>query len=257
MSKYPILSMWFCCVCVLVVGLGNSGCGVTSKNEVFVMGMIHSGHRTSEVYSLDRVKKIIGSVNPDVVLCEIPPDRIDQATREFEATGVISEPRVKRFPEYIDALFPLTREMDFAIIPCAAWTKPMADDRRAKLESYKLTRPDDYKEMTEAQDRMDRELEKRGWTDDPRGIHTDEYDEIIRKGLDPYNRLFNDDIGEGGWDNINAAHYALISQALDERRGEGVRVLITFGSGHKHWFLDRLRQRTDIKVMSLQPYLQD
>ena len=66
----------------------------------------------------------------------------------------------------------------------------------------------------------------------------------------PYNRLFNDDLGPGGWDNINAAHYALIEAYLNEHSGEGQRVLITFGAWHKYWLLDRLRARDDIVLLT-------
>ena len=67
------------------------------------------------------------SAKADAVFCEIPPDRIDQANREYKETGKISEPRVKVFPEYVDVLYPLTKEMEFELFPCAGWTKPMAD----------------------------------------------------------------------------------------------------------------------------------
>lgn len=51
--------------------------------------------------------------------------------------------------------------------------------------------------------------------------------------LAPSNRLFNDELGAGGWDTINAAHTANIARALDEHRGEGQRFLITYGAAHK------------------------
>ena len=66
--------------------------------------------------------------------------------------------------------------------------------------------------------------------------------------MEPYNRLWNDALGAGGWDNINAAHYALIERALDAHRGEGKRFVITFGAWHKHWFLRELRKRKDITI---------
>ena len=98
------------------------------KNEVIVLGMIHSGHRTNPRYSIDIVKKIIRSIKPDYILTEIPPDRLPIAQGQFRRAGRITEPRVLVFPEYTDALFPLTRETDFVIVPCAGWTKKMADD---------------------------------------------------------------------------------------------------------------------------------
>ncbi len=232
--------------CVLI-----AGCAGGAKNEVIVMGMIHGGHRTNALYDIERVKEFVRAIDPDYILCEIPPDRLDRAEREFRETGVIEEPRVKMFPEYVDAVFPLTREMDFEIVPCAAWTKPMADARRKKMASYKTDRPEDYAEMSRADERADALLEKERLGEDPLLIHTDRYDAIIKEGLEPYNRLFNDDLGAGGWDNINAGHYALIAAALDRHAGQGKRFLITFGAGHKYWFLERLRERKDIALRTL------
>ena len=83
------------------------------------------------------------------------------------------------------------------------------------------------------------------------GIDTERYDAIVKRGLGPYDRLFNDDLGDGGWTNINAAHWALIEAALDEHRGEGKRFLVTFGAWHKYWFLERLREREDVVVLQL------
>ncbi len=72
--------------------------------------------------------------------------------------------------------------------------------------------------------------------------------------MEPYSRHFNDDLGAGGWDNINAAHYALIARALEQHRGEGKRFLITFGAWHKHWFKKELRKRDDIVIRPLGDY---
>ncbi len=232
----------------------TTGCAPGAKNEVIVMGMIHGRHRTSKLYSVARVKSFMRAVDPDFILCEIPPDRLETALREFDETGKIDEPRVKRFPEYVEAMFPLHREMHFEIVPCAAWTKAMSDDRREKLARFKETRPEDWAEMNRAESQADEQLRKERLDEDPLGIHTERYDEITARGLEPYNRLFNDALGAGGWDNINAAHYALITASLDGHKGEGKRFLITFGAGHKRWFLDKLRQRDDITLRNLREF---
>lgn len=253
-------------VCLAACGLGAwlslAGCDAGSRavaarprSEVIVMGMIHDEHRTSETYGIDTVKQIIRRINPDYVLCEIPPDRYPTAVREFRATGKIREPRVSRFPEYTEALFPLTKEMHFEIIPCAAWTKAMSDARNATLERMKTERPEDYRASEEAMDWLAKKLEAEGLADTPRGIHSPRYDELVRVGMDPYDRLFNDVIGPGGWTNINKAHYALVSKALDAHRGEHKRFLVMFGAWHKYWLLDHLRQRSDITVRPLTDFL--
>jgi len=102
-------------------------------NKVIVLGMIHGRHETSERYSTQRVKGIIKAIAPDYVLTEIPPDRLAEAMKGFIETGEVTETRTRVFPEYKDVLFPLSREMDFKIIPTAAWSRGMADFRREAL----------------------------------------------------------------------------------------------------------------------------
>ena len=58
-------------------------------------------------------------IDPDYWLTEIPPNRWDRARTEFAATGTVDEPRVRRFPEYMQVLFPLSLEMSFEVIPTA------------------------------------------------------------------------------------------------------------------------------------------
>lgn len=238
-------------LCALV--LLSSGCAST-KNRVVVLGMIHSGHRTNAVYSLDVLRDAIKEIKPDYVLTEIPPDRFDEAMDQFKGDGTITESRVNRFPEYVDVLFPLTSEMDFEIVPCAAWTQSMADDRQEKLDRWSNQRPIDTAEVEIAQNLAEIEMAYEGDINDPLFIHTERYDELVKRALEPYNRLFNDDLGLGGWDNINQAHYDYIATALDEHAGEGKTILITFGSWHKYWFLEQLRERTDIKLVNPKGY---
>ncbi len=226
-----------------------------AKNTVVVMGMIHGKHRTSDVYDIHRLKTLIQNVDPDYVLTEIPPDRLQEAAQQFRQTGVITESRVKVFPEYTDAVFPLQKEMGFEIVPCAAWTKAMNDSRRATMTGLKKSHAAEYAEMEQSQQEAGKRIETLGDPNDPSVIHTDQYDEHVRVGMIPYDRHFNELIGDGGWTNINAAHYALIEKALNAHQGEGKTMLITFGSWHKYYIKDQLRKRTDIRLVSMQEYL--
>ncbi len=227
------------------------------KSEVLVLGMIHSGHRDSPTYGIDVVREIVRAANPDFILAEIPPDRLEAALESYRATGVVREARVERFPEYTDAIIPLMEELGFEIIPCAAWTKEMALDRQAKLSEWKESRPAQSKEVERAQVAAEAAIEAAGLDSGPRGIHSDEYDALVKEGLEPYNRLFGNDLGLGGWANINAAHYALIEQALNEHRGEGRRFMIAFGSWHKYWFLEQLRERDDVRFLTYRDVVGD
>ena len=230
--------------------------GETTLNEVVVLGMIHSGHETSEMFSLEVVRDLVREIDPDYWLTEIPPNRWDRAWAEFEATGTVEEPRVRRFPEYMEGLFPLSRELEFEVIPTAGWTEPMSDFRAAYLDAYSRN-PDraegwaEYRAAAEAS----AEALATGAADDPRWIHTDAYDEAYDIRMRTYARLFDADLGPGGWQAINASHWAYIEDGLDRHRGEGVRFLLTYGAGHKGPFLRELRKRDDIVLLDVGPFL--
>ena len=223
------------------------------KNEILVLGTIHGGHLTQEIYSLDVLRTLIQKIDPDLILTEIPPDRFPTAMKEFQETDSISEPRVKRFPEYIDVIFPLSKTMKFKMIPTAGWTKPMADARSKKLKeiSEDPTRAAEWEQLNQAGTKSDSLMEATGKRYDPYWINTDEYDELAEIELGVYNDLFNEELGLGGWDNINEAHFAHIAKALDDHAYEGKRVLITYGAGHKGWFLRALKKREDIQLLNL------
>lgn len=226
-------------------------------NQVLVLGMIHGRHLQSSLYSVDVLSNLITEINPDYVLTEIPPDRFDQAVKEFKESGHITESRVSVFPEYVDVLFPLTLELDFEIIPTAGWTAEMAQARTLLLRQIREdpNRADDWKQYQEAIAASDQASLSGGLPDDPYYIHSQAYDDAQEIELSVYNDLFNEELGLGGWDNINEAHYAHIENALNEHSGEGVRILITYGAGHKGWFLRQLRRRSDIELLEAKPFL--
>ena len=221
-----------------------------TKSQVLVLGMIHQGHVDSEDYGIDVVQGLVRDFDPDFMLVEIPPERMPEAMSGFLATGELTEERAKVFPEYRDAIFPLLHEMDFEIVGCAGWTKEMAVDRQAKLARWVISRPDQTAEVNAAQALADETQEAEG-LNTLLGIHTARYDDLVKQGMEPYDRHFNDDLGLGGWTNINAAHYRHIADALDQHRGEGLRFIVTFGAWHKYWFLEQLRERDDVELIEL------
>lgn len=250
------LSLNFCAVLTLTFLV--SSCKFSEpKNEVLVLGAIHSGHLTDSVYNTTYLEKLIREIQPDYILTEIPPHLFKAAMEGFIRDDSISEPRVMRFPEYTAVVFPLTKEMDFEIIPTAGWTRSMNLERRQKLIaiSQDSTRTDDWAEYTLGNQRSDSLYQATGKVNDPYFIHTDEYDSIQDIALQPYNKLFNIELGLGGWENINIAHYWNIEKALEKHRYEGKRILITYGAGHKGWFLRQLRKRDDIILLEMKPFL--
>lgn len=226
--------------------------------EVAVMGMIHSGHLESETWGLEEVADTIRRFKPDAVLVEIPPDRWEKAWSDYCVRGVVEEPRVKVFAEYREMMFDLSVELGFEIVPCAGWTKPMNDLRRTRGTEFEES--PQWAEARADLERVSAEVEAR-WADsavhgdDPRVIHSEEYDRYVREVMDPVGRTQNEMIGPGGWYNINRAHMKLVHEAIDRRPGK--RLLVTFGAYHKYMFLDELRARNDIELLELGPCLAD
>jgi hypothetical protein len=54
---------------------------------------------------------------------------------------------------------------------------------------------------------------------------------------------------------VKEAHFANIARALDAHRGEGRRLVITYGAGHKEWFMRALRKRDDVTILPVAPFL--
>jgi hypothetical protein len=234
-----------------------TGANTKQKNEILVLGTIHSGHLTDSVYNTAYLEKLIVEINPDFILAEIPPSLMQAAVDGFMRDDTISEPRVMRFPEYTDVVFPLTKKMDFEIIPTAGWTRIMARERSEKLRAISKdeSRAEDWKQYKAAQALSDSTYKATGRVDDPYFIHTPEYDDVQDIFLQEYNRLFNEELCLGGWENINIAHYWNIEKAIEKYRYQGKRMLVIYGAGHKGWFLRELAKRDDIKILDMKPFL--
>ena len=230
----------------LLTSLASCRTVQASKTEVVVLGMIHGSHRTSETYGLDVLERMLRAAEPDMVLTEIPPDRLEEAARQFAETGKITESRVRVFPEYTEVLFPLQAELGFEIVACAGWTREMATARRAKLAELRTTHPRESAESDSGQQWIGAKLAMEGFSDEPIKMHSgDRYDEIVETGMIPYDVHFNEALGLGGWTNINDAHWAPCAQALSRVSGQGKRVVITFGAWHKGRLRAALAQRDD------------
>ncbi len=246
-------------ICVLGLPIEESAPPAEFKpNQVLVLGTIHGGHETSERYDLKLLDAFIREVKPDYILAEIPPNRARAAMEGFLRDGRVTEPRVMRFPEYLEVVYPLTRELDFEIIPTAGWTAPMARFRSNRLReiSEDLARAEEWAEYQAASLASEECQEAAGSSDDPYFVNSDAYDECVELELAVYDRLFNDELGPGGWTAINRSHYGHIADALDKHKGAGKRFLVTYGAGHKGWFLRELRKRTDIELVEVRPFLE-
>ena len=222
---------------------------VSTLTKVTVIGAIHGRHRESERFSLDILRDAMREAEPDIVLTEIPPDRIAGARRSFAETGEVTEPRTRVFPELTDVVFPLSREMGYSIAATAGWTRGLADDRSAALKAIENdpARASQWAEHLAARRDYSRALAGRG--DDPRFIHTREYDVLVQRAQTPYQIYFDPDLGPGGWTRINRAHTDLMEEALSSISGQGLKALVIFGAWHKYMIERALMLRSDVELM--------
>ena len=202
---------------------GRPAANAGRPNELVFLGMIHGEHRTSQRYGLDVVRRLVEAIDPDYWLTEIPPNRLARAVEEFARTGGVAEPRVSRFPEYVDVLFPLSRTMRFRVYGTAGWSHPMDRYRRERLAAiaHDPQRAAAWKAYQAAIADSEQQLASGGAADDPRWIHTDAYDAAQRVQLDVYNDQFDAELGTGGWNTINRAHFAHITRVLDQHTRRG------------------------------------
>ena len=220
----------------------------SSTTKVHVMGTIHGRHRTSSAYSLDGLKAAILKAKPDVILTEIPPERVAKAFETFEATGKVDEARTNVFPEYSDVVIPMAAAKGWQVLGTAAWTSEIARARRDALGAIENA-PARSAQWAEHRAAIREFVQKvRGKSDDPRFIHSAEFDRLVAKSREPYARYFDADLGSGGWTQINEAHNNLIEEALNMLSGQGLRVLITFGTAHKYKIRERLAARDDLAL---------
>jgi hypothetical protein len=243
-----------------VLFLGLTGCSSPSvdalpegANIVTVIGAIHGQHRGSEAYSLDVLRDAVVKFDPDIVMVELPSDRFAIASANYEKYGEVRESRADDFPELTDVVFPLRKQLGFEMIPVAAWTQQIADDRRS-VEKRLAKDPDRANDWSEYQAAIQRYSKKlAGRADDPDFIHSSAYDAAVKARQETYERLFGDDLGAGGWRAINAAHLARINSALDKVKGQEKRILILFGAGHKYKIMEGLEAREDVSLFKVEP----
>src|SRR3546814_3498723 len=76
----------------------------SGPTRLYVLGTIHSNHTRSKAYSLDVLAEAFRRAEPDLLLAEIPPDRIAEAYRSFRYDGKVTEPRSEEHTSELQSL---------------------------------------------------------------------------------------------------------------------------------------------------------
>lgn len=252
MLLWALSLMLFCASC----GAGNDRqSDDNGKTKVMILGMIHGGHVEGGDYPLSLVKNVTMAYNPDIILTELPAQSYQEALSGYAENGKVTQKRALDFPEYRDLLIPLAFKRGYQIIGTAGWTPAIADQRKKALAALKNA-PENRK-IWDAWLQSDQEFIRQmgdRWND-PLFIHKDDYDAMIASHYQLYMRELDPFLGDGGWKNINAAHVAHIEKSLDDARGQGKTVLITFGAYHIYMIKAALEKRDDIIWVDPVPYL--
>jgi len=222
-----------------------------SPTEVVVLATIHDDHLDSDRYGLPFLEEVVRAVAPDDVMVEVSPDSFRVALAQWVEDRRIREPSVARLPEIAQVVIPLSRTLDFRVVPVAAGTAEPEERRLARVEEIRQDpgKRADWFAYQAAWEEAEAALEAGGAPDDPLWIHTEAHDQALEIALGAYDRLF----GEGGRDPGRA----LRDEALDELAGQGRRVLVLLDPERKGTVLRRLRERGDVRLLDPLPFLEE
>ncbi|MCP4092222.1 MAG: hypothetical protein GY747_02145 [Planctomycetes bacterium] len=227
------------------------------KTRVFVLGMLHDGHHTSETWGLEQVRETIRRINPDVIGLELSDDNLAAVLETWTADQTVEDERALRFPEYVQVVLPLMDEMGFDVASIAMWHEMLDGMRRGKIAEFN-TKPEFEQQRADYAD-------AKAWTkewlaareftaDDPYYIHSWDADIYARGKSGAYDYYLNEVIGRpSGWTYVHDEHYEKIINVLRDYPGQ--TVLLTFGTNHIYWFHELLRWHPDVELVDVRPYL--
>src|SRR5688572_11821105 len=78
MKKPTMPAILFLCVVFFMSALPAVTLPDKDKSEVFVLATLYSRHKTTPVYDLDTLKKIIQAIRPDVFVLDVTPTELKE-----------------------------------------------------------------------------------------------------------------------------------------------------------------------------------
>lgn len=105
MKKLIMPAILFLCIVFFMSALPVAILPDKDKSEVFVLATLYSRHKTTPVYDLDTLKKLIQAIKPDVFVLDVTPTELQEQ---------------KVFPskiEYPGAIFPVINGGKYAVYP--------------------------------------------------------------------------------------------------------------------------------------------
>lgn len=224
-------------------------------NEVVLLGHLGAAHADSETFGLPELEQLLRRLAPTLVLADVPPGLYERAWEEFVRTGEVSDSYISANPVWTEVLFPMGLEGRIHVEPCSAWTASGAARRAELLEQWRSSRPRDTREAEAAVQRARRTLEREGLAQDPLGVQSRRYAEIVAEATSALEARFGRDLGPGGWSARVDADAELIEAVLDVWSGDGIRVVVLCDAWSLGPLRERLEAREDIELLEVEEAL--
>ncbi len=106
-----------------------------TQTEIVILGTIQGNHRTSDKYSLDRLRTIVRDIDPDMVLMDIAPEQLEAAIKSYDARGQRGEEGSIARPEYTNVIISLQKELGYRLVGISDTSAQNAAKRNAILDA--------------------------------------------------------------------------------------------------------------------------
>lgn len=212
-----------------------------NKSEVFVLATLYSRHKTTPVYDLDTLKKIIRSIHADVFVLDVTPKELEE--QQVYPSKI----------EYPGAIFPAVNSGKYPVYaaepPEPAFTEIVNKVKEVR-QQFRTSRP----EAAKAVDQMTQsifEVLKAGWVT-PADVNSRITDQALagKRGIE--DKLTGPVDVECG---IRWTQHIIQTTLQAAREHPGKRILVLNGIENCNVIREELRHNKDITLVDMEEWL--
>lgn len=220
--------------------------------DIILLGTIHKNHFGEQAYSFKDLDYIIKKINPTAILAELPVLQFEEIWENYKQNSNYREYYTTKYPEYSYVILPFAVEKNVEVLPFSSWTVNADSKRNSILERIKIDpeRSEDWNTFLEARSWVEAKMSEYNNSLSFEWVNSQLFDEIMNVELKVYSELFDKDLKECGWEQVNQKHFKNIQEALKKVKNN-TRILITIGAGHKGWLKRELESMNEIKLLNV------
>jgi hypothetical protein len=211
------------------------------RTQVFVLGTLYKRHEAVPRYDLPALRRAITAIRPDALVLDVTPEEL--ATRKVWP-GKIEYPGVV-FP-FIDA----GRYRVYPAEPAPPMFSEIVDSIAGAIETLAREQPDVSAGLQRFKDATYGALYA-SWQS-PADVNSEMTDSVMAGKQALESRLVGPAMLDGG-ERWNRHVLDVIRTAARENRGR--RVLVLVGIENRHWFMDHLRDESDVELIDMEAWL--